>query len=620
MNRYPWWKYGIIGIVSMLGILYALPNFFGEDPVVQVSAHQPNAFSEPVLHQLKQRLQDQRLAIKYIKIESSTQLLIAFNSIEDQLAAHDILMQTLGEHYTVALNLVPSTPPWLQAIGAKPMKLGLDLRGGVHFLLAIDIESLLEKRLQGDVRNIRDELRVAKIRGATVSSADHHRIMIQFRTHQDLKQGLKLLKPRFVDYHVEPNAMMEHRYLSLVLTPAAITRMQVDAVEQTITILRHRVNELGVAEPIVQQQGIDRIAVDLPGIQDTARAKQILGGTASIELRLVDTDDDPVMHRTHHVPASAQLYTYRGSTILLEKRVVLAGASITGAVASVDDYGQPSVQVRLGGGGESHFYRVTKQNIGRPMAIVFIETKLIPQTHADQLTFVAEKQEKIISVATIKSALANNFQITGLTDSQEAADLALFLRSGALPAPISVIEESTIGPSLGKDNIIKGVQSVAIGFGFIVAFMLIYYRFFGLAADLALFMNLIFLMAIMSMIGATLTLPGIAGILLTLGMSVDANVLIFERIREELRGGMSCQASIYAGFDRAFSTIVDANITTLIAALALFALGSGAVKGFAVTLTIGLLTSMFTAIMGTRAIINLVYGNKRQLQKLSIGI
>jgi len=499
--------------------------------------------------------------------------------------------------------------------------LGLDLRGGVHFLLAIDMNSLLEKRINGDIRNMREELRRTKIRGAHVSSDNNQHIIIQFQNSEDTKAGMKILKLNFPDFDVTKEGNLDKNQLTLSLTPLAMQNIQNYAVEQTTNILRNRINELGVTEPIVARLGVDRISVDLPGVQDTARAKEILGGTASIELRLVDMSHDAeIAKQTNKVPTVSQLYNYHGSPILLEKRAVLSGTSITGAIASVDEYAQPSVEVRLGGGGESQFYRVTKKNIGRPMAIVFIETKLVPHVVAGTTKFTAQKRERIISVATIRSGLANNFRITGLTDSHEAMDLALFLRSGALPAPISIIEENTVGPSMGKDNIMKGVHSVEVGFLCIIAFMLLYYRFFGLAANLALFLNLVFLVAIMSLIGATLTLPGIAGILLTLGMSVDANVLIFERIREELRRGASCQSSINAGFERAFSTIIDANITTLIAAVALFALGSGAVKGFAVTLTIGLITSMFTAIMGTRALINLVYGRKRQVKKLSIGI
>lgn len=621
MNRYPLWKYCLIAVITVLGILYALPNAFGEDPAVQISAGSGVTISAEVLQKIDTHLTDDNLSVKSVEQEGSRGALIRFNKVEDQLAAQDLLTQKLGEDFTVALNLAPATPDWLSAIGAKPMKLGLDLRGGVHFLLAIDVDSLIEKRTNGEVRNIREELRNAKIRGANVNSTKNNRIAIQFRDNGDYKAGVKLLKPRFPDYEIAKDSNPDDNRLIFALTPMAIQNAQNYAVEQTTNILRNRINELGVTEPIVQRQGADRIAVDLPGIQDTARAKQILGGTASVELRMVDVEHDPhIAAETRKIPATAQLYQYKGSPLLLEKRVILSGTSITGAVASVDDYAQPSVQVRLGGGGESQFYRTTKKNIGHPMAIVFIETKLVPKTVDGKMTFTAEKREKIISVATIKSALSNNFQVTGLTDSQESMDLALFLRSGALPAPISIIEESTVGPSMGKDNIMKGVRSVEIGFALIVMFMLLYYRFFGFAADVALFMNLVFLMAVMSIIGATLTLPGIAGILLTLGMSVDANVLIFERVREELRNGMTCQSSINAGFDRAFSTIIDANVTTLIAAIALFALGSGAVKGFAVTLTIGLITSMFTAIMGTRAIVNLAYGSKRQVKKLSIGI
>ena len=621
MNRYPLWKYCLIAMISIIGVLYALPNAYGEDPAVQISAHSGVAIDKRALDKVDSALSAAKLIPFKVEHEGDKSALLRFDSVEKQLAAQDALTPLLGDDYTVALNLAPATPGWLTAIGAKPMKLGLDLRGGVHFLLAIDVATLLDKRVNGDVRNVRDELRTAKIRGAAVSRSKDDTIVVQFRSKDDYKAGMTQLRQgRFQDYKVLQKLETDSNRLKLVMTPLAIQNAQNNAIEQTTNILRNRINELGVSEPIVQRQGVDRISVDLPGVQDTARAKQILGGTASIELRLVDVEHDPdLAAESKKIPATTQLYQYENRAVLLEKRVVLSGTSITGAVSSMDQYGQPAVKVRLGGGNESSFYRITKQNIGRPMAMVFIETKLTPKQENGEMKFVHEKKERIISIATIRSALPNNFEVSGLHDTQESMNLALLLRSGALPAPITIVEESTVGPSMGKDNIAKGVLSVEIGFVFIILFMLVYYRFFGFAANAALLMNLVFLVAVMSLIGATLTLPGIAGILLTLGMAVDANVLIFERIREELRNGMTPQSSISAGFDRAFSTIIDANVTTLIAAVALFALGSGAVKGFAVTLSIGLLTSMFTAIMGTRAIINLAYGN-RQVKDLSIGI
>ncbi len=620
MHKYPLWKYWLIAIIILLGFVYALPNLYGEDPAVQISAHSGVALDQPLEQRFSTVLTEHGIRSKIVEKETKTSLLIRFFSVQDQLKAQDLLNATFGENFTVALNLAPSTPAWLSSIGAKPMKLGLDLRGGVHFLLAIDIDTLLDKRVSGDIRNLRDEFRTEKIRGATIAAQKDHRIVIRLRSQEDLSKAVKVVKTRFSDYEIVHNYNKKDLRLSLMMKPAAIQNAENYAVEQTTMILRNRINELGISEPIVQRQGVDRISVDLPGIQDTARAKQILGGTATVEMHLVDIDNDPIVAaETKKIPINTQLYFHEKRPVLLQKRVILSGDSITGAVGSVDQYGMPAVQIRLGGGGESQFYRTTKQNIGNPMAITYVETKLIPKVVNGKMEFEQNKQEKIISVATIKSALGNNFQISGLHDSQEAINLGLLLRSGALPAPISIIEESTVGPSLGEVNIDKGILSVEIGFALIVIFMFIYYRTFGLAADIALLMNLILLVAILSVLNATLTLPGFAAIVLTLGMAVDANVLIFERIREELRNGMSPQASINAGFERALSTIIDSNLTTLIAAIALFALGSGAIKGFAVTLTIGLITSMFSAIMGTRAIIGLIYDGRR-VKKLSIGI
>ena len=619
MHKYPRWKYWLIILVTLLGFIYALPNIYGEDPAVQISPHSGVVLDQHVLQRISTVLTNHDIRTKAVERETEASLLIRFFSVQDQLQAQDVLNATLGEHFTVALNLAPSTPAWLSAIGAEPMKLGLDLRGGVHFLLAIDVDTLLSKRISGDIRNLRDEFRTDKIRGATIAAQKDQHISIRLRHQSDISKAVKVIKTRFTDYDIVHHHNTDDLRLSLVMTPSAIQNAENYAVEQTTMILRNRINELGISEPIVQRQGVDRISVDLPGIQDTARAKQILGGTATVEMHLVDIDNDPIVAaETKKSPINTQLYFHENRPVLLQKRVILSGDSITGAVGSVDQYGMPAVQIRLGGGGEAQFYRMTKQNIGNPMAITYVETKLTPKTVNGKMAFEQEKQEKIISIATIKSALGNNFQISGLHDSQEALNLGLLLRSGALPAPISIIEESTVGPSLGKVNIDKGVMSVEIGFALIVIFMLLYYRTFGLAADIALLMNLILLVATLSVLKATLTLPGFAAIVLTLGMAVDANVLIFERIREELRNGMSPQASISAGFDRALSTIIDANVTTLIAAVALFALGSGAIKGFAVTLTIGLVTSMFSAIMGTRAIIGLVYGG-RNVKKLSIG-
>ena len=593
MKQYPRWKYVLLVLVIGLGLIYALPNIFVEDPAVQISSHGGGNLNEQVLGDLEQALQAQQLSPKTVE-QDGNQALFRFSTPEEQLQGKEIIRATLPEeNYTVALNLASATPHWLQAVGGDPMKLGLDLRGGVHFLLAIDVDSLVERRLAGEQRGVGDTLRQEKIRYQSLKLVDGEQIVIQFSNKDEADIALRKIKPQF------PELMWEKASLPSAgivirgtMSPAARVKTQDYAVDQTMTILRSRINELGVAEPIVQRQGADRIAVDLPGIQDTARAKQILGGTATIELKMVDTEHDAGAAAQGAVPGGATLYYYEKTPVLLKDRVILSGTSITGAVASIGGNGRPSVNIRLGGGGESMFGKID---------------------------YTAKKSERVISVPTIKSALGNNFQITGLSDPNESRNLALLLRSGALPAPISIIEESIVGPSLGKENIEKGVISVIVGFALIVLFMIFYYRLFGLLADVALGLNLILLVAILSILGATLTLPGIAGIVLTVGMAVDANVLIFERIREELRNGLSCHASIQAGFDKAFSTIVDANVTTLIAAIALFALGTGAVKGFAVTVTIGIVTSMFTAITATQALVHLVY-DKRQVKKLSIGI
>jgi preprotein translocase subunit SecD len=618
MNKYPRWKYVLIVFLLILAVIYALPNLYGEDPAVQVSPHTGVNLTDSTESMIKTALSKDNLRIKTIQ-KNENDLLIRFYDTDTQLQAQDLLRSQLGDNYTVALNLAPTTPAWLRALGANPMKLGLDLRGGVHFLLAIDIDSLLQRRMNGDMRGIGDELRSARIRYTHLSMTRDNMIVLNFKTSDDLEHALKIIATHFPDLDIAQKNTTDTHQLTLSMSPAALIKAQDYAVDQTTTILRNRINELGVAEPIVQRQGINRISVDLPGVQDSARAKQILGGTATLEFHLVDVDADAAAVQSSGVaPLGAKLYQYEGMPVLLNNRVVLSGSSITGAIASVGENGQPSVNIRLGGGGEALFYRLTGENVGKPLAIVYVETKMQHTVIDGKDTFITRKVERVINIATIQSALGNNFQITGL-EQKEAQNLSLMLRAGALPAPISIIEESTIGPSLGKENIKMGVLSVEIGFMLIVAFMLMYYSLFGLFADIALFLNLIFMFAILSMINMTLTLAGIAGIVLTVGMAVDANVLIFERIREELRNGVSPHAAIKAGYERAFSTIVDSNLTTLIAAVALAGIGTGSIKGFAVVLIIGILTSMFTAITVTRAITQLIYGG-RTITKLPIGI
>lgn len=614
VNHYPRWKNYLLIILALLGIIYALPNLFGEDPAIQVNGSSNAVIDNMHLQQVTSALKNNHIAYKSTDI-SDQQILVRFKSSDDQLRALDIVKASLTEGYTTALNLAPATPHWLTTIGATPAKLGLDLRGGVHFLLDVDVNAVIALRLDGTVKNIRNAFHDAKVRYLTADLRNNI-IILQFRDTDNATSALSIMRRQFPDLILLEQKGLQSNWQ---LSPQALSEVRQYAIDQTMTTLRNRVNELGVAEAVVQQQGIDRVSVDLPGILDTARAKQILGGTATLEFRLVDTTHDPRSISNGIAPLGTQLYQYNSTPILLQERVVLTGNSITDASASFGEDGRPSVSISLGGGGEAQFHRITGDNVGKPLAIVFVETKFSNQVVNGQTVKIPHKSERIISAPIIQTALGNNFQITGLRDPQEARDLALLLRAGALLAPISIAEERTVGPQLGMENIRMGILSVIVGVSLIGIFIAAYYRLFGLIADLALLLNLVFLVALLSLCGATLTLPGIAGIVLTMGMAVDANVLIFERIREELRNGASPQASIHAGYERAFSTIVDANVTTLIVALVLFGLGTGPVKGFAVTLSIGILTSMLTGITFTRGIVNAIYG-QRSVRKLSIGI
>lgn len=620
MNKYPRWKYILLSIMFVIGVVYSIPNLFGNDPAVQISPHSGYKVDQALEDQVQKILVTNQLPYKSMK-EDTQSLLVRFSNADNQIKANDIITSAIGNNYTVALNLASATPRWLTALGANPMKLGLDLQGGVHFLLAIDIDSLLQKRMSGYMRGIGEVLRSKHIRYTNLAQDNANQIIMQFNQADTMNQAATIIGQQYNDLLVETSNKNNIYQLTAQLSPTALINAQDNAIEQTIIILRNRINALGVSEPIVQRQGADRIAIDLPGVQDTARAKEILGGTDTVEFHLVDQNGDIQQALNGKVPPGSKLYTTdTNQPILLQDQVVLNGSAITNATSTYGEDGKPTVNIWLGGGGESQFYRITGQNIGQPMATVYIETNMVASQQNGKTVYTPHTTEKVINVATIQSALANNFQITGLTDVNEARNLALLLRSGALPTSISIIEESTVGPSLGKENIKMGIFSVEIGLAFIVLFMFFYYRLFGLFADIALVMNLVLLVAALSLIGATLTLPGIAGIVLTMGMAVDANVLIFERIREEIRLGVSPHACIEAGYEKALATIIDSNVTTLIAALALFGIGTGAVKGFAITLTLGILISMFTAIMGTRAMVYLVYGQQRQIKKLSIGI
>ncbi|MHA3209386.1 protein translocase subunit SecD [Legionella pneumophila] len=616
-NKYPLWKNLMLIVIAVIGFIYAIPNLYTENPVVQISAG-TDEDTETIKNQVESILKNANMDYKSLVVERDG-VEVVFSSTDSQLLARDVIKNSLGSDYTVALNLAPSTPAWLEAIHADPMKQGLDLRGGVHFLLEVDVESVISRRYEGIMKNIGQELREAGIRYSGIRYLSDKGIELRFRDSDSMENALVELRQKISDV-VFVKTKTQNSILGAI-SPAELNSIRQNTIEQTMSILRNRVNELGVGEAVVQQQGATRVAVDLPGIQDAARAKQILGGTATLEFHLVDQENDPfIAKQTGVVPVNDKLYMMDGHPILLKRQVVLSGDSITSAVSSFDQQtASPSVQIQLGGGGESLFTKVTRENIGKRMAIVFVETKTTTQTINGEEKRVTKKEERVISAPVIQNALGSNFQITGLTDSKEASNLALLLRAGALPAAIYPVEERTVGPTLGKENIRRGLISLEVGMGLILVLMLVYYHFFGLIADIALMLNLVFLCALLSIIDAILTLPGIAGIVLTVGMAVDANVLIYERIREELRNGLSPQAAIHAGYERAFSTILDANVTTLIVAIILFAVGTGPVRGFAVVLSLGLLTSMLTGITYTRAIVNWYYGG-RNVKKLSIGI
>ncbi|KTC79071.1 protein translocase subunit SecD [Legionella cherrii] len=616
-NKYPLWKNLMLVIIAVVGFIYAIPNLYTENPVVQISSETPVDYDE-LKNQVEALLQKDKLPFKSIIVQSEA-VEVVFSSTDSQLLARDAIKNALGSQYTVALNLAPSTPSWLDSIRAAPMKQGLDLRGGVHFLLEVDVDSVISRRYEGIMKNISQELRDLGIRYTGIRYIADKGVSLHFRDSESMNNAYTGLKEKIPDL-VFAKSKTDNEFIASI-TPVELNSMRQNTIEQTMSILRNRVNELGVGEAVVQQQGATRVAVDLPGIQDAARAKQILGGTATLQFYLVDQDNDPqIAKQTGAIPVNDKLLMMDGRPILLKRQVVLSGDSITSAVSSFDQQtATPAVQIQLGGGGESLFTKVTRENIGKRMAIVYVETKNSIQTVNGEEKRITHREERVISAPVIQNALGNNFQITGLADSKEASNLALLLRAGALPAAIYPIEERTVGPTLGKENIRRGIVSLQVGMGLILILMLVYYRLFGLIADIALLLNLILLCALLSVIDATLTLPGIAGIVLTVGMAVDANVLIYERIREELRHGLSPQAAIYAGYERAFATILDANVTTLIVAIILFAVGTGPVRGFAVTLSLGLLTSMLTGITYTRAIVNWYYGG-RAVKKLSIGI
>ena len=612
MNRYPVWKYIFVVVVIAAGAVMALPNLYGKDPALQISTS-AGEISEVTRLQIETALD--AAAIKASSFDfGANNLIVRFTDEETQLRAQDVVEKSLGRGYVVAMNLAPATPLWLRKLGLEPMFLGLDLRGGVHFLMEVDMEAAVRNADERYVSDFRTLLRENKLRYQTISRQDNGGVVIRFRNQEDLAAGNALLVTNYPELTLTDTGTDTGAFeVRTAMNEAALTEARRFALQQNITTLRKRVNELGVAEPVIQQQGLNRIVVQLPGVQDTARAKEILGATATLEFRMVDEAHSAQDALGGTVPAGARLFYDRtNQPVLLKKQVMLTGEYIIDAASGIDPMsGGPDVSITLDGKGANIFSRVTRNEVGKRMGVVFIETKTNTVEENGQLVKHKETVEEVINVAVIKEELGKRFHITGLDSTLEARNLALLLRAGALATPIEIVEERTVGPSLGRDNINKGSFSALMGSVLVFAFMLIYYRVFGLVANIALLVNVVLIMALLSLLQATLTLPGIAGIALTVGMAVDANVLIYERIREELRNGNSPHASIHAGYERAFITIWDSNITTLISALFLFAIGTGPIKGFAVTLSLGIICSMFTAITVTRAIVNVIFGGRR---------
>jgi len=617
-NQYPLWKYLLLVFVLIVGTIYALPNLYGEDPALQISGTRNAVLDDAAQDKLLKTFDEAGIERKSVEFDDG-RLLIRFHDTEEQLKAVEYAQAALGTNYIIALNLAPATPDWLASFNALPMYLGLDLRGGVHFLMEVDVDSAIQKSIDTYTTGLRALLREARIRYSSIRSQKQG-VQIVLRNAEDGEKAYEVIRKENPELQLEIRDDDADKPV-LFASPSEneLKEIRKFALQQNILTLRNRVNELGVAEPIIQQQGTQRIVVQLPGVQDTALAKKILGATATLEYRAVDVEHDLDLALAGKVPAGSKIYYERdGKPVLLKKSVIVTGDQIINANSGFDQQsGSPNVTVMLDAKGARSMLKFTKESVGKPMAVVFIENKTETILVDGKPVKTRKKVEDVVSVATIRGVFSKRFQTTGLDSPAEAHELALLLRSGALAAPMEIVEERTVGPSLGKDNIDQGFKSVLIGFCAVLVFMAVYYRFFGLVADLALTLNLVVIVAILSMLQATLTLPGIAGIVLTVGMAVDANVLIFERIREELRNGNSPHASIQAGYEKAFSTIADANVTTLIAAIVLLSYGTGPIKGFAVTLAVGIMTSMFTAIMGTRAVINLVYGGRR-ISRLSI--
>lgn len=621
LNRFPLWKYLLILVVLAVACIYSAPNLYPDDPAVQITGATTSLnVTEADLSRAGAALEEAGIKVKEASLdEQGRGGLLRLVHQDDQLPAKDVIRRALGDAYVVALNLAPTTPDWLRNLGASPMKLGLDLSGGVHFLLEVDMDKAVETRLNVHEGEVKSLLRKERVRYRSLPTQGNA-VQLGFADQATLSSAQALIRKNFNDFEITSSERNGQQVLRLALTEAKLAEIREYSIKQNLTTVRNRVNELGVSEPLVQRQGANRIVVELPGVQDTAEAKRILGKTANLEFRLAAEADAP--------RATTETFEFRQEgrpPAQLERTLIITGDQVTDAQASYDENGRPQVNIRLDGHGGELMNRATRNNVGRSMAVVFIEQR--PQTRyvkrmvdgveQEERIETFQEEKKIISLATIQSPLGSQFRITGLDGQGESSELALLLRAGGLAAPMYFAEERTIGPSLGAENITLGVQAALWGFLFVAIFMVLIYKVFGLLATVALLFNMVVLMALMSLLGATLTLPGIAGIVLTMGMAVDANVLIFSRIREEIQNGMSVQRAIHEGFDRALSAIVDGNLTTLLVGGILFAMGTGPIKGFAVTLSLGILTSMFTAVIVTRAMVNLIYGG-RDLKKLWI--
>ena len=614
LNRFPLWKNLMVIIITLIGSLYALPNLYGEDPSVQISGTRGQEATTETLAQVNNALASLNISPKATQLENGS-ILVRLEKDDQQLPAKEKISEVLGDKYSVALNLAPATPTWLTDIGGSPMKRGLDLRGGVRFLMEVDMNTAMQKQQESLQDSLRSDFRKEKIGYKAVKKGENFATVIEFNDSADADKAVRLVKRTHTTLEATYNSPTE---VTFALSATGLSSARDMAIEQNLSILRKRVEELGVSEPTIQRQGADRIVVELPGVQDTARAKELLGATATLEFRLVNDAVNPEVATRGIVPADSELkYTQDGRPMVLKRKPSLGGEHIIDANSGKDDRGLPQVSIKLDSDGGNQMAEITKSAVGKPMATLYSEFKDSGRRDANGKV-ILEKHEEVINVATINSRLGNQFQITGINSPAEAQNLAVLLRSGALIAPIVIVEERTVGASLGADNVEKGVEAGMYGLVLTIIFCLVYYKMFGVFASIALTVNMILTMGLMSLIGATLTMPGIAGIVLAVGMSVDANVLIYERIKEELRNGRSIQQAIHEGYNGAFTSIFDSNLTTVLTSLVLYAVGTGPVKGFAITLALGVMISMFTAITGTRMLVNWVYGGNKRVKKLWI--